>query len=194
MRRMKGSLPLRCAALLLAVTAGCAHAPPPAPSAPPGSVYTAAQQQALAGTWVYTADPVETAALELSIERSVSGLFSLAQGVAAESLRARTTPRPQLTLEFQGSAVRITSPGEFPESGTLDGPAVLLTNRFGDQTQTTFRIEDGNLITRGISDGGSGETVFASGADGQMLRLTRRVASDQLSAPLEVTFSYRRQH
>ena len=167
MRRMKGSLPLRGAALLLAVTAGCAHAPPPAPSAPPGSVYAAAQQQALAGTWVYTADPVETAALELGIERSVSGLFSLAQGVAAESLRARTTPRPELILEFQGSTVRITSPGELPESGTLDGPAVLLTNRFGDQTQTTFRIEDGNLITRGISDGGSGETVFAPGADGQ---------------------------
>ena len=183
---------LRLSVALGAVAAACAHAPPAAPSAPPPSVFTPEQQQALAGTWVYGGDPVEEAALELGIQRSVSGLFALAQGIAADSLRAHVAPRPELTIAFDGNAVRIASPGEPVEAGTLDGPAVLLTNRFGDQTQTTFRIEQGSLVERGTSSGGSGVTTFSADADGQTLRMHRRVESDQLSAPLELTYSYRR--
>ena len=183
---------LRLAALVTVLTGACAHAPPPAPSAPPASAFTPEQQRALAGTWLYGEDPVEGAALELGIQRSVSGLFSLAQGIAAESLRAHVAPRPELTIAFEGNAVRITMPGEPVEAGTLDGPAVLLTNRFGDESQTTFRIEQGNLVQRGTSSGGSGVTTFAADPDGQTLRVHRRVESDQLSAPLEVTYTYRR--
>jgi hypothetical protein len=182
----------RLAALLAALAMACAHAPPPPPSAPPSSPFTPEQQRALAGTWLYGNDPVEGAALELGIQRSVSGLFSLAQGIAAESLRAHVAPRPELTIAFEGNAVRITLPGEPVEGGTLDGPAVLLTNRFGDESQTTFRIEQGNLLQRGTSSGGSGVTTFTADPDGQTLRVVRRVESDQLSAPLQVTYTYRR--
>ena len=179
-------------ALFLGAAASCAHAPP-APT-PPTGAFTPEQQRALAGTWIHVDDAGEAAAFQAAIERSVSGLFALAQGIAAESLRAHTVPRKEFTLEFEGNAVRITSPGEPVEAGTLDGPAVLLTNRFGDESQTTFRIEQGSLVERGTSSGGSGQTVYTPDADGQTLHLSRRVESDQLSAPLEVTFTYRRQH
>jgi hypothetical protein len=193
MERMTRWHLLRLAALLGAAASACAHAPPPPPSAPPTSAFTAEQQRALAGTWVFAGDPVEAAALEVAIQRSVSGIFVLGQGLAAESLRSRASPRAELTLELQGNAVRISAPGEPGEAGTLDGPAVLLTNRFGDQSQTTFRIEDGHLVERGTSSGGAGQTVFAPDPDGRTLHLSRRIESDQLSAPLEVTFTYRRQ-
>jgi len=183
---------VRLAVLLATLAAACAHAPPPPPSAPPASAFTPEEQRALAGTWRYGGDPVEEAALELGIQRSVSGLFALAQGIAADSLRAHVGPRPEVTVAFEGNRVRITSPGETLEEGTLDGPAVLLTNRFGDETQTTFRIEQGSLVERGTSSGGSGVTTFTADPDGQTLRVLRRVESDQLSAPLQVTYTYRR--
>jgi|SRR5215468_1230946 len=183
---------LRLATLLGLTALACAHAPPPAPAAPAASAFTAEQQRALAGRWVSTRDPVEAAALEIAIGRSVSGLFVLAQGIAADSLRAHTAPRDEFTVEFDGNVVRITAPGEPAEAGTLDGPAVLLTNKFGDQSQTTFRIEQGNLVTRGTSSGGSGRTIYTPAADGQSLQVFRHVESDQLSAPLAVTFTYRR--
>src|SRR5262249_22775894 len=189
---MTGRPVLTLAALLGVGAAACAHAPPAPASAPPSSTFTPEQQRALAGTWVYTRDPVEAAALEIAIGRSVSGLFALAQGIAADSLRAHTAPQPQFTVAFEGHGARLTSPGDPVEAGTLDGPAVLLTNRFGDQSQTTFRIEQGNLVTRGASSGGSGQTVYTPDADGQTLHVFRHIESDQLSAPLEVTFTYRR--
>src|SRR5262249_62210696 len=94
---------LNLAALLGVVAAACAHAPPAPASAPPSSAFTPEQQRALAGTWVYTSDPVEAAALEIAIGRSVSGLFALAQGLAADSPRAHPAPRPQFTVEFEGN-------------------------------------------------------------------------------------------
>jgi len=161
----------------------------PAPAFPSG-FSTTADIAVPNGDWV--GQERALAALELGIQRSVSGLFALAQGIAADSLRAHVAPRPELTIAFEGAAVRISSPGEPVEAGTLDGSAVLLTNRFGDQTQTTFRIEQGSLVERGTSSGGSGVTTFSADADGQTLRMHRRVESDQLSAPLELTYSYRR--
>ena len=50
----------------------------------------------------------------------------------------------------------------------------------------------GSLVERGTSSGGSGVTTFTADPDGQTLRVLRRVESDQLSAPLQVTYTYRR--
>jgi hypothetical protein len=174
-------------AVLLGVSSACAHAPLPAP-APPTSAFTPEQQRARAGTWVHVDDAGE-AGPEAAVARSVSGLFALAQGMAAESLRAHRAPEGA-HLEFQASPHH--APGEPVEAGTLDGPPVPSPTA-GDESQTTFRIEQGNLVERGTSSGGSGQTVFSPDADGQTLHLSRRVESEQLSAPLEVTFTYRRQ-
>ena len=97
------------------------------------------------------------------------------------------TPEQQRALA--GNWIHVDDAGE---AAAFHGPAVLLTSRFGDESQTTFRIEQGSLVERGTSSGGSGQTVFTPDADGQRLHVSRRVESDQLSAPLEVTFTYRK--
>ena len=97
------------------------------------------------------------------------------------------------TLCFQGSEVSIVSPDHPTERGEVGGPPVTLTDRFGDENQTTFQLREGALVSSGKSTDGSGETVFTPGADGRTLRVHRLMLSGRLSAPVDVTLTYRRE-
>jgi hypothetical protein len=186
LRRLAPALPLLLAA--------CAHVPvsQPAP-APSGATLSDAERSALAGTWVYSGGDAELAQVDPAVERATADMGFLARGFAAEALRARARPRDRYTLSFEGTSVSITSPDHPPERGEVGGAAVSVTDRFGDENQTTFRVRDGALVEAGQSADGSGETVFAPGADGQSLRVHRLMQSSRLSAPVDLTFSYRRQ-
>ena len=59
----------------------------------------------------------------------------------------------------------------------MGGPPVSVTDRFGDENQTTFRLRDGALVEAGKSADGSGETVFTPSADGRSLRVRRLMES-----------------
>ena len=184
---------LAVAAVLLAA---CAHAPPPPteiPAPADGATLSEAQRSALSGTWVYSGGDPELTQVDPAVDRATADMGFLAKGFAAEALRARAKPRDRYTLSFEGPTVSITSPDHPPERGDVGGPAVSVTDRFGDENQTTFRVRDGALVEAGKSSDGSGETVFTPGADGQSLQVHRLMQSSRLSAPVDVTFSYRRQ-
>ena len=189
------SLSLRRLLPALVLLAACAHAPPKQPETllPGGPALTDAQRSALAGTWSYAGGDAELAQVDPAVERATADMGFLARGFAAEALRARARPRDRYTLSFEGPAVSITSPDHPPERGEVGGAAVTVTDRFGDENQTTFRVRDGVLVESGQSADGSGETVFTPGADGQTLLVHRVMQSSRLSAPVELTFSYRRQ-
>ncbi len=183
--------------LVLLSLAACAHAPPPAePSAaaPPagGTQISEAERSALAGTWVYAGGDAELAQVEEAVERATADMGFLARGFAAEALRARASPRPTYTLSFEGSTVSIASPDHPTERGEVGGPPVDVTDRFGDESQTTFRLREGALVEAGKGADGSGETVFTPSTDGRTLRVRRLMQSGRLSAPVDVTLSYRR--
>jgi len=126
------------------------------------------------------------------VERATADMGFLARGLAADALRARARPRPTYTLSFDGSTVSIASPDHPTERGEVGGPPVRITDRLGDENQTTFQLRDGALVEAGKSADGSGETVFAPSADGRTLRVRRLMQSGRLSAPVDVTLSYRR--
>ncbi|HUM12117.1 MAG TPA: hypothetical protein VLT82_14325 [Myxococcaceae bacterium] len=198
MRPSRSSPPLLRLApgLALLALAGCAHAPPPAEPAAPapteGTRISEAERAALAGTWVYAGDDAELAQVEQAVERATADMGFLARGFAFEALRARARPRPTYVLTFEGSTVSIASPDHPTERGEVGGPPVGVTDRFGDENQTTFRLRDGALVEAGKSADGSGETVFTPSADGRTLRVRRLMQSSRLSAPVDVTLSYRR--
>jgi hypothetical protein len=175
----------------------CAHAPPQATEAPrSGTEPTAipeAQRRALAGTWVYAGGDAELAAVDRAVDHATAEMGFLARVFAAEALRARARPREQYTLSFDGSTVSITSPDHPTESGEVGGPPVKVTDRFGDENQTTFQLRDGALVEIGKAADGSGENVFTPSPDGSTLRVRRLMESGRLSAPVDVTLSYRRQ-
>src|SRR5215471_9433609 len=182
------------AALLL--LAACSHAPTPptdTQSPPGGPTLSEAERSAFAGTWVYSGGDSELAQVDPAVDRATADMGFLMKGFAAEALKARARPRDRYTLSFDGPAVSITSPDHPPEQGEVGGPAVSITDRFGDENQTTFRLRDGALVEAGKSSDGSGETVFTPGADGQSLQVHRLMQSSRLSAPVDLTFSYRRQ-
>jgi hypothetical protein len=177
---------------------GCAHTPPPqAPPPPPMATelasITDAERKALAGTWVFSGGETELAAVVQAVDHATAEMGFLARPFAAEALRARARPRDRYTLSFDGQAVSIISPDHPIEQGEVGGPPVKVTDRFGDENQTTFRMRDGALVEAGKSADGSGETVFTPGSDGQTLRVRRLMESGRLSAPVDVTLSYRRQ-
>jgi hypothetical protein len=180
------------------VLGACAHAPPPPPepatevSGAASSIPEAARK-ALAGTWVYAGGAAEQAQVDEAVARATADMGFLARGFAAQALGDRARPRDRYTLSFEGSTVSIASPESPIERGPLGGPPVTLTDRFGDQSQTTFRLEDGALVEAGTNPDGSGETVFTPAADGRTLRVRRLMQSSRLSAPVEVTLTYRRQ-
>ena len=179
------------------VLAACAHAPPPppttVPSAADGASLSDAERTALAGTWVYAGGDAELAAVEPAVDKATADMGFLARPFAMEALRPRAEPRQQYTLGFDGPTVSVTSPDHPLERGDLGGPPVRVTDRFGDENDTTFRVRDGALVEAGKSADGSGETVFTPSADGQTLRVHRVMQSGRLSAPVELTYSYRRQ-
>ena len=189
--------PLLQALLLLGLLA-CAHAPPPAPevvppAGPEGTGISDAERKALAGTWVYAGGEAELAAVVQAVDRATADMSFLARPFANEALRPRALPRERYTLSFDGSAVSVVSPDNPAERGEVGGPPVKVTDRFGDENQTTFRMLDGALVEAGKRADGSGETVFTPGADGQTMSVRRLMESGRLSAPVDLTFSYRRQ-
>ena len=176
----------------------CAHAPPPAPevvppAGPEGTGISDAERKALAGTWVYAGGEAELAAVLQAVDRATADMSFLARPFANEALRPRAFPRERYNLSFDGSAVSVVSPDNPAERGEVGGPPVKVTDRFGDENQTTFRMLDGALVEAGKSADGSGETVFTPGADGQTMSVRRLMESGRLSAPVDLTFSYRRQ-
>lgn len=177
--------------------AACAHAPPPSPTTAPaatdGATLSDAERQALAGTWVYAGGDAELAAVEPALDKATADMGFLARPFAMEALRPRAQPRQQYTLGFEGPTVSITSPDHPLERGDLGGPPVRVTDRFGDENDTTFRTRDGALVEAGKGADGSGETVFTPSGDGQTLSVRRLMQSSRLSAPIELTYSYRRQ-
>ena len=130
--------------------------------------------------------------MDQAVERATADMGFLARGFAAQALGARARPRDRYTLSFDGATVSIASPDHPIERGEVGGPPVTLTDRFGDENQTTFRIQDGALVEAGKGADGSGETVFTPAPDGRTLRVRRLMQSSRLSAPVDVTLSYRR--
>jgi len=196
MDRGRSTAWLRRLALAVVLLAACAHAPPPPteiPAPADGAALSDGQRSALSGTWVYSGGDPELAQVDPAVDHATADMGFLAKGFAAEALRARAKPRDRYTLSFEGPTVSITSPDHPPERGDVGGPAVSVTDRFGDENQTTFRVRDGALVEAGRSSDGSGETVFTPGADGQSLEVHRVMQSSRLSAPVDLTFSYRRQ-
>jgi len=186
----------RSVALALAwlLGAACAHAPPPAET--PATQATPVPEplrSALSGTWVYAGGEPERAQVDQAVEHATADMGFLTRGIAAEALRARARPREQFTLAIDGSAVSISSPDYPTEQGEVGGAPVSITDRFGDTNQTTFQLRDGALVEAGKSADGSGETVFTPDPDGRTLRVRRLMQSDRISAPVDVTLSYRRQ-
>lgn len=190
--------PLLQALLLLGLVA-CAHAPPQRPpeAAPPatpeGTGISEGEREALAGTWVYAGGEAELAGVDQAVERATADMGFLARPFAIQALKPRAQPRDRYTLAFEGNTVSVVSPDHPTERGEIGGPPVSITDRFGDENQTTFSMHDGALVEAGRSADGSGETVFTPDAGGQMLHIRRRMESSKLSAPVDVTYSYRRQ-
>jgi hypothetical protein len=147
---------------------------------------------ALNGTWVYVGGEKEQALVDAAVQRAVAGM-GLAQGFAAEALHPRVQPRASYAIRMDGEQVSITSPDSPPEVGPLDGSVVTVTNRFGDESQTTFVIEEGALVESGTSGDGSGQTIFTPAGDGETLKVHRLIQSSRLSSPVDVTLTYRRQ-
>ena len=186
---------LRFTGLLLGVIA-CAHAPSPSslPTEPRPEHLSApvsdAEKAALAGTWLYAGGEGERAQLEAAIGRAVADVGFLFREIAADALRARTLPRDRYTLSFEGGTVTIASPDHPTQSGEIGGPAVTVSNRFGNQSQATFRFDQGALVVAGESSDGSGATCFIPGGDRRTLQVRRLMQSSRLSAPVDVTFTY----
>jgi hypothetical protein len=173
---------------------GCARAPVaghPPPGTRPSAPATQAQIAALTGTWVYAGGEAELALADAAVERAVADM-GLARGFAAEALRPRVQPRASYTIRIDGGQVSITSPNSPAEAGPLDGSPVTLTSRSGDENQTTFVVEDGALVESGTSSDGSGQTVFTPAGDGETLKVHRVIQSPRLSAPVDLTLTYRR--
>jgi hypothetical protein len=189
------SYPLLEALLLLGLVA-CAHAPAPAaapPATPEATGISESERNALAGTWVYAGGEAELAGVDQAVELATADMGFLARPFAIQALKPRAQPRDRYTLAFEGNTVSVVSPDHPTERGEIGGPPVSITDRFGDENQTTFSMHDGALVEAGKSADGSGETVFTPGAGGQTLQIRRRMESSKLSAPVDVTYSYRRQ-
>ncbi|MGO9831952.1 MAG: hypothetical protein ACLPJH_17605 [Myxococcaceae bacterium] len=183
--------------ILLTLAMGCAHAPPPPPPSPPPARLSSADaelQHRYSGSYVYAGGDSERRAVQAAVEHAISTMSFLAKPVARSSLKQRAEVRDAYTLSFDGLGnVQIVSPGFPVEGGPLDGKPSLEKNKYGDESQVTFSFVSGVLVQKGRSDEGSGETDFRLADDGATLLVHRVMQSQQLSAPVDFTLTYRRQ-
>ena len=181
----------RRSAVPVAVAASSALAParasvPAGSTTPPSDAVTS-----YAGTYRYTGDEAERAAVKVAIDRATDGMFGVL--IARGELMKRSAIRPSYTIRFESSErVSVETPGFPPEASPLDGTEVVVRTKYGDVVRSSQRFVDGALLQRGRTDDGSGLTQFRLQPDGITLVVTRVSQSPKLPRTVEFTLTYRR--
>lgn len=180
--------------LLLLMVAGCAHSSAPETSAPAVTSRAAPSlKERYAGTYVYAGGEEGKQAVNDAVDASVKGM-GIASGFAKSALMERAVIRPSYTIAFDAKGdVEITTPGYPPEISPSNGAEVKMTNKTGDESQTSQHFTKGILLQKGRTKDGEGETEFRLQPDGKTLLVKKVMESSQLPRPVEYTLTYVRQ-
>jgi hypothetical protein len=176
---------------------GCAHSTPVETSAPAKGTSrppSLSLEKRYAGTYVYAGTDAERAAVQAAVDSATDGM-GIATGFARSALMKRSEIRPTYTISFDGKGnVSVETPGYPPEFSSTTGTEVKVTNKYGDESESSQHFVGGALLQQGRTDDGSGSVQFKLQPDGKTLIVTRVMKSPKLPRPVEFTLTYVRQH
>ena len=172
----------------------CAHSGAPETAAPAvTSRASPSLKERYAGTYVYAGGEAEKEAVSAAVDASVKGM-GIASGFAKTALMERAVIRPSYTIAFDAKGdVEIETPGYPAEVSPSNGAEVKMTNKTGDESQTSQHFAKGVLVQQGRTKDGQGETEFRLQPDGKTLLVKKVMESSQLPRSVVYTLTYVRQ-
>ena len=140
----------------------------------------------LAGSWraAETADEKEERLQ--AIDQATGRLRAFQQRQARSRLSERTSPRPSLTVEIEGSTVTLAS-GDRRLELELGGPPIEVSGSEG-RARVSARREGPRLIVVSRNDQGGRTTAYR--ADGDRLSVEVTMKGSRLAGPLEYVTTY----
>ena len=142
----------------------------------------------LAGQW-RAAETAEGKQQRLqAIDEATESMGRFRRGKARGRLAEHTSPPETLTIEVEGSKVRIGS-GDRGLELELGGPPIEVEGRQG-KARLSARMEGERLIVEARSDGGGRTTTYRADEDRLVMEVT--MTGDKLAGPLKYVTTYLR--
>jgi hypothetical protein len=140
----------------------------------------------LNGRWRAAETEAEKAQRLQAIDRATERMGPLLRGKARGRLAERTSPRPSLTIEIEGSKLAIAS-GDRRLELELGGPPLEVAESEG-RAQVSAKMEGDQLVVETRGDNGGRTTTYR--ADGGRLSMEVTMTGDRLAGPVVYATTY----
>jgi hypothetical protein len=152
-----------------------------------------ADDNALAGTFVYVGGEAQRAEQQKAIEAGIDGMFFVAKPIARTKLRERSTVPLRVEFDFTSNEVTTFTTGSAPVTSRSDGAPTPFVTPTGEHVTMRQQVDGNALVQSLMSSQGSRENRYALAADGVTLTLHVTIKSPQLPHAIAYALTYRRQ-
>lgn len=143
------------------------------------------------GSYVWTANPAEAAAVTQSIARSADSATFLIRPIVRKKLTAATIPYQSLSLTLAEGAVTFDRNGSNrPIRARLDGKPVAWEREDGTMHEVTFTLDKDTLRQLFVNKDGSRRNDFTWSGDGRFLLMTVTLSAGVIKVPVSYTLTY----
>jgi hypothetical protein len=161
------------------------RAPDPAPEGAQGDVRTR-----LTGTFRPVSVPHSRERIDAAIERTVSQMMFLIQGIARSRLRDANPVFNSITIRFPPGGIEVVA--GLPVRSRDDGTPGTTVGITGAPSRVVQRVTRGRLEQTLTTDEGTRRTEFIASAEGDRLSVRVSISSHQLPVPVQYELLYQR--
>jgi hypothetical protein len=150
-----------------------------------------ADQEGLQG--VYAIDVARSDSIDAAIERAIAEMNFVVRPIARGRL-AKTNPRyERIALSRNDATVSVQFDARKPIEMPADGRAVSWVREDGEKFEVSAQWSAAQLIMHFKAEDGERVNTFVLEPDGSSLKLSVKLSSPRLPAPLTYVLAYRRQ-
>lgn len=143
------------------------------------------------GTYRFSNTARERRGLEQAIDHVADQLNIFIREIARGEMRRRVTPEPSVTIRVVDETHVAWGIGEWgPHQVVLNSRGRTLRGRNGDEHRMSLHFRRGQLVHRESHGQGSRVDVLTLSPDHRRLRMSARIASDQLPDDIRYRLSF----
>jgi hypothetical protein len=143
------------------------------------------------GTYVWTANPAEAAAVTRSISQAADTASFMIRPVVRKKLTDATIPYQSVSLSIAAGVLTFDRNGaNRPITAALGGKPIPWEREDGMIHEVSFSLEQDTLRQVFVNKDGSRENAFSWSEDGRFLRMTVTLSASVIKIPVSYTLTY----